>query len=78
MNGGIQGGCMGRIFHTYNVGLIGITIGMAILIYGVLLTAGESLNVFMVIGGLVILAVMALMTYAFANESTVREYGRES
>lgn len=78
MNGGTQGVAMGRIFHTYNVGLVGITIGMAILIYGVLLTAGEALNVFMVIGGLVILAVMALMTYGFANESTVREYGRES
>jgi uncharacterized membrane protein len=69
---------MGRIFHTYNVGLVGITIGMAILIYGVLLTAGESLNVYMVVGGLVILGTIALMTYGFANEETVREYGRES
>jgi hypothetical protein len=69
---------MGRILHTYNVGLVGIVVGMAILIYGVLLTAGESLNVFMVVGGLVILATMAMMTYGLANESTVREYGRES
>lgn len=68
---------MGRLLHTYNVGLVGIVVGMGILIYGVLLTAGESLNLFMVVGGVVILATMALMTYGFANESTVREYGRE-
>lgn len=69
---------MGRILHTYNVGLLGIVIGMGILIYGVLLTAGEALNIFMVVGGVVILATMALMTYGFANESAVREYGRET
>jgi hypothetical protein len=69
---------MGRTFHTYNIGLIGILIGMAILLYGVFLTAGEHLNVFMIIGGVVILATMALMTYGFANEAEVQEYGRGS
>ena len=69
---------MGRLLHVYNVGLLGIAVGMAILVYGVILTAGEALNVYMVIGGLVVLAMMALMTYGFANESTAREYGRES
>ncbi len=69
---------MGRILHTYNVGLVGIAIGMAILIYGVLLTAGEELNVFMVVGGLVVLATMALMTYGFANESHGQSHGRSN
>jgi hypothetical protein len=67
---------MGITIDAFSVGFIGILGGLILLIYGVLLTAGQSLNMYMVVGGIVILIAMALMTFATAmGDSYGKEFG---
>ncbi|WP_276301420.1 hypothetical protein [Halorussus lipolyticus] len=41
---------------------LGTVVGSVVMLYGVMLTAGESLHTFMVVGGAIVLAAIAVHT----------------
>lgn len=44
-----------------------LSVGLAIMLYGVLLTAGQSVNTPMIVGGVVVLLPFALLVYWTAS-----------
>lgn len=52
---------------TFGLSALGNVVGIVLLLYGVSLTAGQELTTPMVVGGVVILAAIALHTAALAS-----------
>ena len=46
----------------FGLSLVGIVVGLAIMLYGVMLTAGQSMNTLMMVGGFVVLGAIGLHT----------------
>lgn len=46
----------------FDLGIVGVIVGMVVLLYGVSLNAGQSLNAVMVVGGLIGLVSIFVMT----------------
>lgn len=51
------------------VTVLGIVVGLVVLLYGVALDAGQSLNGIMVAGGVIVLVSMAVMTLNTVRQS---------
>lgn len=47
---------------TFGASLVGLFVGLAVMLYGVTLTAGMSMNTPMILGGLIVLGAIGAMT----------------
>lgn len=54
----------------YLLSVVGVVVGQAIMLYGVYLTSGETMNAPMVIGGLIALAAVGALTAGLFQEET--------
>jgi hypothetical protein len=46
----------------FGASLVGLFVGLAVMLYGVTLTAGQSMNTPMIVGGLIVLGAVGAMT----------------
>jgi hypothetical protein len=52
---------------SFGLALLGTVVGLVIMLYGVMLTAGLAMNTFMIVGGVIVLGAIGLHTAALMS-----------
>lgn len=57
----------------YILAVLGVVVGQAIMLYGVFLTSGETMNIPMAVGGVIVLVAVGLLTAGLFSEDAPPE-----
>lgn len=60
----------------YILAVLGVVVGQAIMLYGVFLTSGETMNTPMAVGGVIVLLAVGLLTAGLFSEDAPPDAGQ--